>query len=83
MFRSHKSFPFFFTEKKGRKNNSLSHTQNLLQQILVCSRAPKHELLIGIVLTQSSPSALWPVVYLTECNIWKRDNCVRFSKHPQ
>lgn len=34
MFRSHKSFPFFYTEKKGRKNNSLSHTQQLLQELL-------------------------------------------------
>lgn len=59
MFQSHKSFPFFLLKKRKEKNNSLSHTQNLLQQTLVCSRAPKHKLFIGIVLTQSS-FVLWP-----------------------
>lgn len=80
---TYKIFPFFIL-KKGRKKITVSLThKNLLQQTLVCSRAPKHELLIGIVLTSSSLFTLWPVVYLTECNVWKRYNCVRFSKHPR
>ena len=56
MFQSHKSFSLvFFLLKKRMKNNSLSHTQILLQHILDSSRLPKHELLVGLVLTYGSP----------------------------
>lgn len=48
MFRSHKSFPFFLLKKnEGKITVSLTHK-------IFCNRAAKHELLIGIVLTQVS-----------------------------